>query len=117
MPAKILVTDDDAAMLKLYKRLFAEADYSVTLAASVAEASTLITTNTYDLLITDYELQDGKGTDLIALFKEKRAKAKTFLVTGSATVDNRPPHAGLDGYFEKPFNVQAFMAAVQQALS
>lgn len=117
MPGKILVADDDTSMLKLYKRLFANTNHSVAVAASVAEASALIGGNSYDLLITDFDFPDGKGTELIGLFHSKQKRAKSFLVTGSSTEGNRPEHEGLAGYFEKPFNVTQFMAAVEAALS
>lgn len=117
MPAKILVADDDQAMLKLYKRIFADLDYSITLAASVAEASGLISSEDYDLLITDFDFNDGKGTELIKAFSSRKEGAKSFLVTGSSTESSRPPHEGLAGYFEKPFNVRQFVSAVQEALA
>jgi len=116
MPAKILVADDDDAMLKLYRRIFAGLDYSVTMAASVTEASGLISSNNYDLLITDFDFSDGKGTELISLFRKKKAGAKSFLVTGSSSGDNKPRYDGLAGYFEKPFNVHQFITAVHEAL-
>jgi DNA-binding NtrC family response regulator len=117
MPAKILVADDDTAMLKLYRRIFAELDYSVTLAASVAEASGLISSDNYDLLITDFDFNDGKGTELIELFSKKKPDAKSFLVTGSSSGDDKPKFEGLTAYFEKPFNVRQFVSAVQEALA
>lgn len=117
MPAKILIADDDQAMLKLYKRIFANLNYSITLAASVAEASGLISSEDYDLLITDFDFNDGKGTELVKAFSSRKAGAKSFLVTGSSTAGNRPPHEGLAGYFEKPFNVHQFISAVEQALA
>lgn len=117
MAAKILVADDDVSMLKLYKRIFENTQHSVAVAASVAEASALIGANAYDLLITDFDFPDGKGTDLIGMFRSKKKDAKSFLVTGSSTEGNRPEHEGLAGYFEKPFNVNQFMAAVEAALS
>lgn len=104
-------------MLKLYKRIFADLDYSITLVASVAEASGLISSEDYDLLITDFDFNDGKGTELIKAFSSRKSGAKSFLVTGSSTAGNKPKHEGLAGYFEKPFNVRQFVVAVEQALS
>ncbi len=36
MPGNILIADDDSAMLKLYARIFASADYFITLAPSIS---------------------------------------------------------------------------------
>ncbi|PKM97599.1 MAG: hypothetical protein CVU79_07125 [Elusimicrobia bacterium HGW-Elusimicrobia-3] len=114
MSRKILVADDDAAMLNIYGRIFAGTGHTLSKAASFAEAERLINSNTYDLLITDLLLQDGVGTDLIKLFEEKKAGAKSLLVTGS--VHEVAPEALPAVYFEKPFNLQAFMEAVEAAL-
>lgn len=114
MSRKILVADDDAAMLSIYGRIFANTGYTVSKAASFAEAERLINGGTYDLLITDLLLQDGVGTDLIKLFEGKKAGARSLLVTGS--VHQVAPESLPKFYFEKPFNLQAFMEAVEEAL-
>jgi DNA-binding NtrC family response regulator len=114
MPRKILVADDDKAMLNIYTRLFAATSYSVSKAASFTEAARLIKTNSYDLLITDLLLGDGLGTDLIKLFESERAGAKSLLVTGS--VEQADPELLPEIYFEKPFDFEIFMATVTAAL-
>ncbi len=114
MPANILVADDDKAMRSIYARIFSVTDYTISLAASFAEAANLIAANDYDLLITDLLLEDGLGTDLIRLFEKRRAGAKSLLVTGSvAEID---PGELPAVYFEKPFNVEEFMATVAMSL-
>jgi len=117
MPRSILVADDDAAMLRLYVRLFTDSGYSVTTVSSFAAAAGLIETKNYDLLVTDLMLSDGLGTELIKLFEEKRADAKSLLVTGSDSVEEILSRAGIDDYFTKPFKVAHFMAAVDRMLA
>lgn len=114
MPCKILVADDDKAMLGVYTRIFSQTDYAISLAASFAEAAKLIISNHYDLLITDLMLEDGLGTDLIKLFEKKQAGGKSLLVTGSlheVALEQLP-----EMYFEKPFRADVLMAAVDMAL-
>jgi len=109
------VADDDQAMLNIYTRLFMGADYLISQASSFAEAAQLINSNNYDLLITDLMLKDGLGTELIKMFEKKRNGARSLLVTGSVaelTQEQRP-----EVYFEKPFKVEIFMAAVTKALA
>lgn len=114
MPGSILVADDDKAMLNIYTRIFSDTDYTISLASSFAEAAGLINSNNYDLLITDLLLGDGLGTDLIKIFEKKRVGAKSLLVTGS--VGELAPEQLPEVYFEKPFNLEVFMAAVAEAL-
>ncbi|MDQ7772654.1 MAG: response regulator [Elusimicrobiales bacterium] len=114
MPKRILVADDDPAMLKVYERLLARLDHSVEKAATFAEAAALIAERDFDLLITDLMFPDGLGTDLIESLNKKRAGAQSLLVTGS--VRELPPEKRPSSYFEKPFDVNSFMAAVAAAL-
>jgi two-component system response regulator PilR (NtrC family) len=114
MSKRILVADDDPAMLKVYERILARTSHVVEKASTFAAAAALIAEREFDLLITDLMLPDGLGTDLIKFFEKKRAGAKSLLVTGSA---RELPAAELpENYFEKPFDVSAFMAAVAAAL-
>ncbi len=116
MPVSILVADDDKAMLNLYARIFSGKDYSVVMAESFAAAADLIRNNDYDLLVTDLMFPDGIGTELVKLFEKKRAGAKSLVVTGSAPLDNSLLRSGAAAYFEKPFKVESFMAAVENAV-
>lgn len=117
MPRDILVADDEKAMLGLYVRLFSGKAYRITLAASFAEAAELIARNSYDLLVTDLTFPDGLGTDLVRMFDEKMTGAKSLLVTGSNPQGRKLDLPVSASYFEKPFKVDVFLAAVEQALA
>lgn len=116
MPVNILVADDDKAMLSLYSRIFSGNAYSISLAESFSEAASLIANNDYDLLVTDLMFPDGIGTELVKLFEKKRAGAKSLVVTGSVPLGNSLLKSGATAYFEKPFKVESFMAAVVNAV-
>lgn len=117
MPKQILVADDDQVLLNLYTRMLAGTGFSVSRASTFAEAATLINSNSYDLLVTDLMFPDGVGTDLITIFERKQGCAKCILVTGSGTEVNLKQLPSLAGYFEKPINAEAFMAAVTKLLA
>jgi DNA-binding NtrC family response regulator len=114
---RILIADDEKAMLGLYARIFAGRDYQLTMASSYAEAARLIADGRYDLLVTDLTFPDGRGTELVKLFRQKQGGAKSLLVTGTAPVDGRLAESTEALCFEKPFKVDAFLTAVEQALS
>ena len=116
MPVSILVADDDKAMLNLYTRIFSGTDYSIVTAESFTAAADLIRNNDYDLLVTDLMFPDGIGTELVKLFEKKRAGARSLVVTGSAPLDKNLLKSGAAAYFEKPFKVESFMAAVENAV-
>lgn len=117
MPKQILVADDDLVLLNLYARMLAGTGYAVSRAATFAEAAALISSNNYDLLVTDLVFPDGMGTDLITIFERKQGCAKCILVTGAASELAQAKIPVLAGYFEKPLNADAFLAAVTKALA
>ncbi|MDP2865883.1 MAG: response regulator [Elusimicrobiota bacterium] len=117
MPKQILIADDDPVLLNLYTRMLAGMGCAVSLASSFAEAAVLINSHSYDLLVTDLVFPDGVGTDLITIFERKQGRAKCILVTGSATELDPDKTPVLAGYFEKPLDADAFIAAVTKALA
>lgn len=114
---RILVADDEKAMLGLYTRIFTGKNYELTLASSFAEAASFIGNGEYDLLVTDLTFPDGLGTELVKLFREKQRSDKTLLVTGTAPLDSHLVKGCGSLCFEKPFRVDAFLSAVEQALA
>ena len=116
MPVNILIADDDTSILHLYSRLFLGKGYSISTAETFAEASALLRGNDYDLLITDFTFPDGLGTELIKIFSEAKAGARSILVTGAPDAAKKLAREGVRNYIEKPFKVEKFMEAVTKAL-
>ncbi len=116
MPKKILVADDDKAMLGLYSRVFSQTDYNISPALSFVEAARLLRENSYDLLITDFMFPDGVGTDLIRLFSESCKSGKSLMVSGTPCSKERLDCGCEYAYIEKPFKVEELLTAVKKAL-
>lgn len=114
MPKRILVVDDDKAMLELYKRMLLKTDYLIFRASGFDKAAELIKKNKYDLLITDLMFPSGLGLRLVKLFEKKQAGAGSLIVTGA--VSGLSPEKRPAVYLEKPFSYKVFMGAVASAL-
>ena len=117
MAKQILVADDDVNLLKLYARIFAGKEWSLSMSSSVEEASKLIKANHYDLLVTDLVFPDGLGTELIKRFEEKHAGAKSILVTGTPDSGGRRKRDGIAELILKPFKTEHLLTAVRGALN
>lgn len=116
MLKKILIVDDEESMRLLYTRVFSVAEYSFTLAASLAEARALVNAASYDILITDLILKDGHGTELIELARGKDAGTKAIIVSGAIGPLEMLVYSEkyrLSGCFCKPFNIKALLRAVK----
>jgi len=116
MSIKILAADDDKAMISLYLRIFSGTDYSVSTALTFEEASGLLRSEDYDLLITDYMFPDGLGTGLIKLFKEVKKGAKSLIVTGSPYAKEKILAEGAEVLLEKPFKMDQLLAEVAKVI-
>ena len=106
---RLLAIEDDFGMRALINRAATKAGLEVTVAASLADARQKLHTGIYDLLVIDYHLPDGYGSEFIAsLVKEDGAAPPSILVT--ATPD-AIPREELDLFVEvlpKPFKLDAF---------
>jgi PAS domain S-box-containing protein len=71
LPYKILLVEDDLVDQIAFKRMVKreQLNYNFQVAGSLAEAKSLLTANTYDLVITDYQLGDGNAVALFDLLK------------------------------------------------
>lgn len=83
---RLLVVDDEPILRELMLNLFQDA-YEVTCAASVAEAECAIDGGAVDLMITDKNLPDGNGIDLIPRLRDVSPDAETLVITGYASLD------------------------------
>ncbi|OGR67135.1 MAG: hypothetical protein A2081_04895 [Elusimicrobia bacterium GWC2_61_19] len=93
----------------------------MTLAAGTGEARALMALNSYDLLITDMDLGDGFGTELIEIaYAGADSRTKVIMVTGSLEEPELRDVAAkyrLPGYFGKPFSVDALLTTVRNVLA
>lgn len=114
MENRLLIVDDEEAILYAYKRLFGapRKGLKVDTAKSMEEAVTLLQKNKYRVVLTDLRLgieDDLGGFRLIRLIKEFDSDIKIILVTayGSFEVEKESREMGADYYLEKPVPTDA----------
>ena len=81
LPYKILLVEDDLVDQIAFKRMVKreKLNYNFQVASSLAEAKSLLTSNVYDLVITDYQLGDGNA---VALFDYLKSTPFIFATGG-----------------------------------
>ena len=116
----ILIIDDEFIILESIKlqlgRFLNEESHIVEFASSGEEAFDII--NEYhsnnvviDLIITDYHLDDVKGTDIIYLMHEKFPLSKKYFLTGEAGNNikiDELKNIEIHGYISKPWEFEDF---------
>ncbi len=116
---KMLVVDDEAPTVELLRALLTNQGFEVDGANSGAEARQLFGEYAYDLVLTDKNLGDANGVDLIKEIHAVHPETRVLLMTGFATVESAVDamHYGAVGYLRKPFqDLDVVIERVDEAL-
>lgn len=117
--ATVAVVDDDARVLESLEDLLEWAGHSVVLFTS---GEALLETDVLpdlDCLITDIGIPALDGFELRRRARAIRPDLPVIFITGRHEVadEKRAAHGGHQGFFRKPFDSSALLAAVNEALS
>lgn len=118
---KILMVDDETAILEFGKNMIEQMGYSVTTVSSSTEALSLFAENPhgFDLVITDQTMPSMTGVQLSSEMMVLRKDIPIILITGySETLSpDDAKNLGIRIYLEKPFTRMEIAAAIHEILS
>ncbi|HEV2548204.1 MAG TPA: response regulator, partial [Stellaceae bacterium] len=113
--ARVLLVEDDLDVRPLLEHiLLTDPQYEVTAVESVANATALLATQPFDLVVTDVNLPDGSGLRIADRAKEKGIR--TLVITAYGLSLNPGDLASYD-YLLKPLRVHELLDAVRRALA
>lgn len=115
--ARILVVDDDVAILRSVRRSLQAHGYTVETAESAAAGRAAVERFRPDLLLLDLVLPDGDGIDVCR--RVRQGSALPIIVLSAIGDDRKKVEAldeGADDYVTKPFSLQELMARIRVAL-
>jgi two-component system KDP operon response regulator KdpE len=114
---RVLVVDDEAAILRFLKPALEANNYDMASAGTVAEAVKRIAAETPDIVLLDLGLPDGDGKDVI---RRAREWSDVPIIVLSArereTEKIESLDLGADDYVNKPFNIGELLARMRTAL-
>jgi len=114
---RVLVVDDEAAILKFLKPALGANDYEVATAGGVAEATKRIAAEGPDVVVLDLGLPDGDGKDVIRRVREWSDVPIVVLSARDREVEKiEALDLGADDFVNKPFGVGELMARIRTAL-
>jgi ActR/RegA family two-component response regulator len=118
--AKVLLVDDDEVIRLTLAALMRERGFDITTAASVREALHYITSEPYDVLLSDLHMpHPGDGLTVIGAMRHANPDAVTVLLTGfpemEAAAKAIVEHA--DEILVKPVDISELVTAVKQRLA
>ena len=114
---KILIIDDDPHILDLLSELLGTKGFVVSSATGVQRAYKQISTQTFDLIISDMNMPDGSGLDIIKYSKQHCPQTPILVITAFGTIENavEAMHFGAFNYLTKPFSPQALFTLITKA--
>ena len=113
---RILVVDDDAALLSLMRILLSSSGYEVELARDGGEALSLLAVKTYDLILLDLEMPKMNGR---AFFREYRSRggATPVVVISAYGAAEATKELGAQAFVPKPFEPETLVRKVESLLA
>jgi len=114
---RVLVVDDEPAILKFLKPALEANNYSLTSAGTVAESIKRIAAESPDIVVLDLGLPDGDGKDVIR--EVRKWSAVPIIVLSARDREAEKIEAldiGGDDFVNKPFGVGELMARMRTAL-
>jgi len=116
-PAKILVVDDDPAVVEFLVEELAR-HYTAEGETSPRAALARVVAEDFDIVITDVEMPELRGTALLAELLERKPGQLVLLITafGSIELAVQAVRAGACDFVTKPFALPALLLAVERAL-
>ncbi len=117
----VLIVDDSRAMRMIVKRTLRQAGFSglnVQEAANGKEALDKIIGETPDLVLTDWNMPEMTGIELLLALKEREIQVKVGVVTsqGTAEMQEQAKQAGALFLLAKPFTPESFRAALEPVM-
>lgn len=116
-PITILFVDDEPAVLRLIRRALESEPFDVLTVTRAAHALDVLRSRHVDVLVSDVEMPDMGGLELLRLVRRDFPLTLRILLTGGATVE-RAISAINDGevarFFAKPFPADVFRCAIAE---
>ena len=115
---RILVVDDDEAIIRSFKEILESKGYLVEMAKTGLEALEKSETQRYDLALLDIKLPDIEGTELLVEIHEDTPRMMKVMITGHASLENAVEslNLGADAYLMKPVRPEELLRIVEEKL-
>jgi DNA-binding response OmpR family regulator len=120
MTKRILLVDDESAVLFAYKKVLQRNQVIVDTAGSMEETLGLLERNNYNAAILDLRLGGEsceEGFELISAIKNKHQQTTIIMITayGNQEIKDRAYKLGANYYFEKPVSTNIIQTTLKES--
>lgn len=118
MKSRILVVDDEESIREFLEIMLKKEGYEVTLAEDGQKAKDLLTKKTFDMIISDLQMPNVTGIELLKHVKESYPDTVFMLITAFGTTETavEAMKMGAYDYLTKPFKIDEVRLNIHNAL-
>lgn len=115
MQKKILIVDDDVAILEVVKAILTENGYAITTVQNGGMVVKKVREIKPDLILLDIWMSGHDGRDIARKLKSDKSTAKIPIIVVSAHNDAQliAKQLHVDGFLPKPFDIDTLLTTVQ----
>jgi DNA-binding response OmpR family regulator len=118
MSRRILLVDDEPAILLTMKAILEMNGFHVITAASAAEAKLRLVADTYHLVITDLKMEnETSGLEVVRFAKERPYRPAAAILTAYPYLGSEWKAKGADNLFIKPVNMPELLEGIEALLA
>ena len=118
MNGKILVAEDDAAIVEVMKIILEDAKYEIFTADSSKEIFSIIEEQNPNILLLDIWLSGENGGDIARMIRndEKTKMLPIVMISANNEIEQIAKEVGAVGFLQKPFMIEDLLSIVKQHL-
>ena len=116
MEYKLLVVDDEAAVIEILDKVFSERGFQVVTASSGEEALEFVRKKRFDLMVLDMQMTGISGIDVLKALKKDYPLLYVVVLTGHVEYAEQARHIGCAALFTKPVSVGDLVSKIQEIL-
>ncbi len=115
---RILVVEDDPGLRFTLTDNLEEAGFAVTVTDNGAEAIRLLTSDSFDVVVTDIRLPGKDGLEVLKEAKTKTPPPSVITITGYGSVESAVAamKLGAEDYLTKPFSMEELLLLLEKVL-
>jgi len=114
----IMVVDDEQSMCEFLEIILVRNNYQVSCFTDAFAAVSSLENTSYDLVITDLNMPDMSGLEMLRTVKKKSPTTETIMITAFASTTSviEAMKSGAFDYINKPFKVDEILLTIEKAL-
>jgi len=114
---RLLIVEDDKILREMLEHYLSTGENTVDVAVNGREGYEKHIRNSYDLIITDLNMPEMTGIDLVRNVREKDDFVEFIIITGYATIESAVEaiKTGAFDYIVKPFKLDELRVAIKNA--